>query len=92
MIAKFVVNDGKEFNSEVDYLKHEEEEFFTCRARYDYAMNQNDVLGRLRIIRETSSVLFDAVAKGESDVKMDEWVDELIHSVNKLKKVVQIKK
>ena len=69
-----------------------EEEFFTYRARYDYATNQNDVLGRLRIIRETSSVLFEAVAKGESNVKMDEWVDEIIHSVNELKKVVQIKK
>ena len=69
-----------------------EEEFYTCRVRYDYATNQNDVLGRLSIIRETSSVLFGAVAKGESDVKMDEWVDEIIHSVNELQKVVQIKK
>lgn len=69
-----------------------EEEFYTYRARYDYATNQNDVLGRLRIIRETLSVLFESVAKGESDVKMDEWVDEIIHSVNELKKVVQIKK
>ena len=68
------------------------EEFYTCRVRYDYATNQNDVLWRLSIIRETSSVLFDAVAKGESDVKMDEWVDEIIHSVNELQKVVQIKK
>ena len=69
-----------------------EEEFYTCRVRYDYVTNQNDVLGRLSIIRETSSVLFESVAKGESDVKMDEWVDEIIHSVNELKKVVQIKK
>lgn len=69
-----------------------EEEFFTCRVRYDYATNQNDVLGRLSIIRETSSVLFGAVSKGESDVKMDELVDEIIHSVNELQKVVQIKK
>lgn len=69
-----------------------EEEFYTCRVRYDYATNQNDVLGRLSIIRETSIVLFGAVAKGESDVKMDEWVDEIIHSVNELQKVVQIKK
>lgn len=69
-----------------------EEEFYTCRVRYDYATNQNDVLGRLSIIREASSVLFGAVAKGESDVKMDEWVDEIIHSVNELQKVVQIKK
>lgn len=69
-----------------------EEEFYTCRVRCDYATNQNDVLGRLSIIRETSSVLFGAVAKGESDVKMDEWVDEIIHSVNELQKVVQIKK
>jgi hypothetical protein len=69
-----------------------EEEFYTCRVRYDYATNQNDVLGRLSIIREISSVLFDAVAKGESNVKMDECVDEIIHSVNELKKVVQIKK
>lgn len=69
-----------------------EEEFFTRHSHYDYQTNQNDVLGQLRIIRETSSVLFDAVAKGESDVKMDEWVDEIIHSVNELQKVVQIKK
>lgn len=69
-----------------------EKEFFTCRVRYDYATNQNDILGRLSIIRETSSVLFDAVAKGEFDVKMDEWWDEIIHSVNELKKVIQIKK
>ena len=69
-----------------------EEEFFTRHSHYDYQTNQNDVLGQLRIIRETSSVLFDAIAKGESDVKMDEWVDEIIHSANELQKVVQIKK
>lgn len=69
-----------------------EEEFFTYRARYDYATNQNDFLGQLRIIRESANGLFETVARGVVEPKMDVLVDEIVYYANELQKTVQVKK
>ena len=69
-----------------------EEEFFTCRVRYDYSTNQNDVLGQLRIIRESANGLFETVARGVVEPKMDVLVDEIVYYANELQKTVQVKK
>lgn len=69
-----------------------EEEFFTCRVRYDYSTNQNDVLGQLRIIRESENGLFETVARGVVEPKMDVLVDEIVYYANELQKTVQVKK
>lgn len=69
-----------------------EEEFFTCRVRYDYSTNQNDVLGQLRIIRESANWLFETVARGVVEPKMDVLVDEIVYYANELQKTVQVKK
>ena len=69
-----------------------EEEFFTCRVRYDYSTNQNDVLGQLRIILESANGLFETVARGVVEPKMDVLVDEIVYYANELQKTVQVKK